>query len=129
MRSKFNVTGLASAATIWALGSLGVLIGSGHMLLALLAALIMFFLLRLIPKLEHAHFHQRYCLHTRAVVRHEKPYPGAAVLDGAPDLHIPFTDRAGGGSGSTDPKRVRHRIAPTTSRIATWSWWGSRSHR
>ena len=43
MRSKFNVTGLASAATIWALGSLGVLIGSGHMLLALLAALIMFF--------------------------------------------------------------------------------------
>ncbi len=28
MRSKFNVTGLASAATIWALGSLGVLIGS-----------------------------------------------------------------------------------------------------
>ncbi len=71
MGSKFNVTGLASAATIWALGSLGVLIGSGHMLLALLAALIMLFLLRLIPKLEHALFHQRYCLHTRAVVRHE----------------------------------------------------------
>jgi len=43
MGSKFNVTGLASAATIWALGSLGVLIGSGHMLLALLAALIIFF--------------------------------------------------------------------------------------
>ncbi len=41
------------------------------MLLALLAALIMFFLLRKIPKLEHALFHQRYCLHTRAVVRHE----------------------------------------------------------
>ncbi len=71
MGSKFNVTGLASAATIWALGSLGVLIGSGHMLLALLAALIMFFLLRLIPKLEHTLFHRRYCLHTRAVVRHE----------------------------------------------------------
>ncbi len=71
MRSKFNVTGLASAATIWGLGSLGILIGSGHMLLALLAALSMFFLLRLIPKLEHALFHRRYCLHTRAVVRHE----------------------------------------------------------
>ena len=71
MRSKFNVTGLASAATIWGLGSLGILIGSGHMLLALLAALIMFVLLRLIPKLEHFLFQRRYCLHTRAVVRQE----------------------------------------------------------
>ncbi len=50
MRSKFTVTGLASAATIWGLGSLGILIGSGHVLLALLAALMMFSLLRLIPR-------------------------------------------------------------------------------
>ncbi len=71
MRSKFNVTGLASAATIWGLGSLGILIGSGQMLLALQAALIMFVLLRVIPKLEHLLFHRCYCLHSRAMVRHD----------------------------------------------------------
>lgn len=72
IRSKFNVTGLASAATIWGLGSLGILIGSGHVLLGLLAALMMFFLLRLIPKLEHALFRQRYCIHARVIVQPDK---------------------------------------------------------
>jgi len=71
MRSKFNVTGLASAATIWALGSLGILIGTGHVVLALLAALAIFFLLRLIPKLEHALFRQRYCLHATVTVQRD----------------------------------------------------------
>ncbi len=71
MRSKFDVTGLASAATIWSLGGLGILIGSGHVLLALVLALIMFSLLRLIPMLEHMLFRQRHCVHADVIVQRD----------------------------------------------------------
>ena len=63
MRSKFNVTGLASAATIWTLGAIGMLIGWGHIPVALGFTVVIFFLLRLIPKLEHILFKQQFCLH------------------------------------------------------------------
>ncbi len=69
LRSKFNVTGMASAATIWALGGLGIIIGSGHVLLALVLALVIFFLLRVIPKLEHTLFDQRFCLHADVILQ------------------------------------------------------------
>jgi uncharacterized membrane protein YhiD involved in acid resistance len=72
IRSRFRVSGLASAATIWVLGALGVLIGSGHPLLALSLALVLLLLLRLIPKLEHMLFSKRACLHMSLGVRKEK---------------------------------------------------------
>lgn len=56
MRSRFNVTGLASAATIWNLGGLGILIGLGYVIIAVGATLIIFVLLRLVPLFEHTLF-------------------------------------------------------------------------
>lgn len=68
IRSKFKVSGLASAATIWVLGALGILIGAGHPLTALIGALTVFLLLRMVPKLEHVLFRQRFCLHASIAV-------------------------------------------------------------
>ena len=72
IRSKFRVSGLASASTIWSLGALGVLIGSGHPLLALVLAALLFALLRVIPKLEHMMFRKRSCLHVNITVNNDK---------------------------------------------------------
>lgn len=68
LRSGFHVTGLASAATIWTLGALGITIGIGHPLLALVAAVFVAVALRTIPSLEHALFRQRFCLHATVQV-------------------------------------------------------------
>lgn len=80
LRSKFNVTGLASAATIWGLGGLGILIGSGHALLALALALLFFLLLRAVPHLEHRLFRGRFCLHATLVVERQRMAELAAFL-------------------------------------------------
>ncbi len=69
LRSKFSVTGLASAATIWSLGGLGILIGWGHVLLALVLAVVFFSLLHLIPKLEHMLSSEQFCLHIDVVLK------------------------------------------------------------
>ena len=68
IRSRFKVSGLASAATIWTVGALGIVIGSGHALLGLGLALIVFFLLRGVPKLEHLVFARRSCVHVQVTV-------------------------------------------------------------
>jgi len=68
LRSQYNVTGLASAATIWGLGALGILIGTGHGLVALLAAGVFWMLLRAVPELEHFLFRGKFCLHATVVV-------------------------------------------------------------
>ena len=72
IRSKFKVSGLASAATIWVLGALGILIGAGHALLALILSSTIFLLLLLVPKLEHMLFQQRFCLHTTVAVEGDR---------------------------------------------------------
>ena len=63
MRSERNVTGLTSAALIWSLGGLGILIGTGHRLTALMFAVALFVLLRMVPHLEHYLFNRRFCTH------------------------------------------------------------------
>lgn len=71
MRSKFSVSGLTSAATIWGLGAVGILIGTGHPVLGLSATVVLYLSLRSLPRLEHAIFRQRFCVHTRVVCRRE----------------------------------------------------------
>ena len=72
MRSKFSVTGLASAATIWNLGGLGILIGLGYVFFGLVVAVLVFLLLRFIPRLEHRLFNRRFCLHVEVEVETDK---------------------------------------------------------
>ncbi len=68
LRSRISVSGLASAATIWSLGGLGILIGSGHILIGVLFALAIYLLLSVIPMMEHFLFNQQFCMHMMIVV-------------------------------------------------------------
>ncbi|MCH8010653.1 MAG: MgtC/SapB family protein [Candidatus Marinimicrobia bacterium] len=72
IRSKYSISGLASAASIWSLGALGILIGWGYPITAILSAAIIFFLLRMVPLLEHHLFQQQFCMHLDIKVKHEK---------------------------------------------------------
>lgn len=72
MRSRFHIGGLASAATIWCLGGLGVLIAWDQALVALGFALVLFTLLRVVPYLEHLLFSDRFCVHCTLVVEPER---------------------------------------------------------
>lgn len=71
MRSKFSVTGLASAATIWSLGGIGILIAWGFVITATGTALVLAALLRGVPQLEHWVFRGEQCLHADIVVEKE----------------------------------------------------------
>ncbi|MFQ6674223.1 MAG: MgtC/SapB family protein [Fidelibacterota bacterium] len=72
MRSKFNVTGLASAATIWSLGGLGILIGWGYLLTSISVSVIIFLLLRFVPAAEHKLFKGRMCMHLDVVLKADR---------------------------------------------------------
>ncbi len=89
MRSKFSITGMASAATIWNLGGLGILIGFGYELLGLVIAVLVFILLRLIPLLEHILFDKRFCMHVDLEVNNEKL---SEVLDFLLEQQISFSE-------------------------------------
>lgn len=68
MRSRYSVTGLASAAAIWALGAIGIMIAWGLLVPSLLMVALLVMLLRLVPDMEHRLFHQRHCVHADVVV-------------------------------------------------------------
>ncbi len=90
LRSRFKVSGLASAATIWALGALGILIGSGYPILALALAVLITCLLWIVPKMEHMLFHQRDCVHIQVVVEAGKT---GALLDFLDENQVPARNR------------------------------------
>lgn len=97
MRSRFNVSGLASAATIWCLGGLGIFIGWGYVLSAVLIAGTMALLLRMIPMLEHVLYRQRFCVHVDVVVERDAL---EAVQDFLMENHLPaFTAPVQGKEG------------------------------
>ncbi len=54
IRSRFHVTGLTTAATIWVLSAIGLTIGAGHLLLAVCLAAIITIVLTLVKYLENA---------------------------------------------------------------------------
>ncbi len=54
IRSRFHVSGLTTAATIWVLSALGLAIGAGHILLAVVGAACITITLTLIKYLENA---------------------------------------------------------------------------
>lgn len=89
MRSKFSITGMASAATIWNLGGLGILIGFGYELLGIIIGFMIFVLLRIIPLLEHNLFNKRFCLHVDVEVNNEKL---SEVLDFLLEEQISFSE-------------------------------------
>jgi putative Mg2+ transporter-C (MgtC) family protein len=69
IQSRGTVTGLTTAATIWAVGGLGLVVGSGHYLPAVIYTLIIVLTLFLFRRLEDAHSSKniyRYTLKTRA---------------------------------------------------------------
>ena len=89
MRSKFSITGMASAATIWNLGGLGIIIGFGYELLGLVIGVIVFLLLRLIPILEHVLFNERFCMHVDLEVKNENL---AEIIDFLIHQQISFSE-------------------------------------
>ncbi|MFQ6616476.1 MAG: MgtC/SapB family protein [Fidelibacterota bacterium] len=91
LRSKFQVTGLASAATIWTLGGLGVLIGWGHVITAVLTGTIVFILLRIIPRMEHRLFNGKLCMHLDILVEQDKT---DVVRDFLRDNQVSLADSA-----------------------------------
>jgi putative Mg2+ transporter-C (MgtC) family protein len=54
IRSRFHVTGLTSAATIWALAALGLAIGAGYLLISLATAGLIGITLTAVPHVEKA---------------------------------------------------------------------------
>lgn len=72
MRSKFSITGMASAATIWNLGALGIIIGLGYVIIGLIISVLVFLLIRFIPMLEHILFNRHFCIHVDLEVNNEK---------------------------------------------------------
>ena len=55
LRSKFNVAGLTSAATIWGLGGLGILIGCSYPITGVLLAVVVVVLLTVVAGLERGY--------------------------------------------------------------------------
>ncbi|HNS00559.1 MAG TPA: MgtC/SapB family protein [Planctomycetota bacterium] len=54
IRSQLHVSGLTTAATIWALAALGLVIGAGYYWLSVLGMLLIFLTLTLVPYVERA---------------------------------------------------------------------------
>lgn len=54
IRSRFHISGLTTAATIWVLSALGLAIGAGYILLSIVGAVLITITLTLIRYVEHA---------------------------------------------------------------------------
>jgi putative Mg2+ transporter-C (MgtC) family protein len=87
IRSRFHITGLTTAATIWVLSALGLAIGAGYITLSIAAAVLITITLTLVRFVE-AYINKKRSSHTVQIELNKKEGSVAAVLELFTNMNI-----------------------------------------